>query len=127
MITEPGLAALTRSGDLDIVSYAEPGAGMVAYLVNRDGARKFLSREFVFRQIDEDTKYYWELGLTVLSVSPNLVTEISGEMGGSLLHQAREELRALRSLRRSLKGLRIVTARKLLHHWHRRRFGIRDR
>jgi hypothetical protein len=79
-------------------------------------ARKGCSR---FRRI--------EFGLIALSVSPNLVTEISGEMGGSLLHAAREQLRALRSLRRSLKGLRIVTSRKLLHYWHRRRFGIRDR
>ena len=121
------IAERRKAGDAEIVNYVAPTAGMVAYLASREGAQRFLSRSQVFRRIDEDTKYYWELGLTVLSVSPNPVTEISGEMGGSLLHAAREELRALRSLRRSLKGLRIVTARKLLHHWHRRRFGIRDR
>lgn len=125
---QPGpIAQRSAAGDLDIVSYAEPGAGMVAYLVNRDGARKFLSRELVFRQIDEDTKFYWELGIRVLSVSPNPVAEISDGMGGSLIEPERLRLRTARTLRRSLKGLRIVIDRQLRHLWHRRRFGIEQR
>ena len=125
---QPGPIAQRRpAGDLDIVHYAEPGAGMVAYLVNREGARKFLARELVFRQIDEDTKFYWELGIRVLSVSPNPVTEMSDRIGGSLIEAERLRLRTARTLRRSLKGLRIVIDRQLRHLWHRRRFGIEDR
>ncbi len=125
---QPGPIAQRRSaGDLDIVSYGEPGAGMVAYLASRAGAQKFLSRKAIFRQIDEDTKFYWELGIRVLSAVPNPVTEISDRMGGSLIEAERLRLRTARTLRRSLKGLRIVIDRQLRHLWHRRRYGIEDR
>ncbi len=124
---QPGPISQRRAaGDLDIVSYAEPGAGMVAYLVSRSGAQKFLSRKLIFRQIDEDTKFYWEFGIRVLSASPNPVTEISDRMGGSLIEAERLRLRTARTLRRSLKGLRIVIDRQLRHLWHRRRYGIED-
>ena len=124
---QPGPISQRRAaGDVDIVSYAEPGAGMVAYLVTRAGAQKFLSRDLIFRQIDEDTKFYWELGIRVLSASPNPVTEISDRMGGSLIEAERLRLRTARTLRRSVKGLRIVIDRQLRHLWHRRRYGIED-
>jgi glycosyl transferase family 25 len=106
------------AGDVDIVNYAAPTAGMVAYLVTRRGAGLILARPSLFRQIDEDTKYYWELSLRVYSVSPNLVCEISGRLGGSLLDAERDRLRQARSLGRSVKGLWVVADRKLRHHWH---------
>ena len=113
-----------RVGDVDIVNYAAPTAGMVAYLVTRHGAELILSRANLFRQIDEDTKYYWELSLRVYSLSPNLVVEISDRLGGSLLKAGREEMRRGRSLGRSMKGWWVVADRKLRHHWHKSEYTL---
>jgi GR25 family glycosyltransferase involved in LPS biosynthesis len=113
-----------RADDWDIVNYAAPTAGMVAYLITRRGAELILSRPRLFRQIDEDTKHYWELSIRVYSASPNLVGEISDCLGGSLLHAEREKSRCERSLGRSVKGLWLVANRKLRHHWHKSRYGI---
>jgi GR25 family glycosyltransferase involved in LPS biosynthesis len=115
-----------RAGDVDIVNYAAPTTGMVAYLVTRHGAELILSRPTLFRQIDEDTKYYWELSLRVYSVSPNLVVEISDRLGGSLLAAGRQEMRQARSLRRSVKGLWVVADRKLRHHWHKSQYALQS-
>ena len=68
--SQPGAA---KAGDVEIVNYVAPTAGMVAYLASREGAQRFLSRSQVFRRIDEDTKYYWELGLPVTIVKLLLV------------------------------------------------------
>ena len=113
-----------RAGDWDIVNYAAPTAGMVAYLITRRGAELILSRPSLFRPIDEDTKYYWELSIRVYSASPNLVGEISDRLGGSLLNAEREQSRRERSLRRSVRGLWLVTNRKLRHQWHKSHYAM---
>jgi glycosyl transferase, family 25 len=118
------IAQRRAAGDVAIVNYDAPTAGMVAYLVTRPGAELILSRRNLFRQIDEDTKYYWELAIRVYSVSPNLVGEISDRLGGSLLAAERDQLRAARSLRRSLKGLWVVANRKVRHRWHRADYAL---
>jgi GR25 family glycosyltransferase involved in LPS biosynthesis len=118
------IAQRHRAGDIDIVNYATPTAGMVAYLVTRRGASLVLARSTVFRPIDEDTKYYWELAIRVYSVSPNLVAEISDRLGGSLIAADRERLRHARSLRRSLKGLWVAFDRKLRHRWRRAGYAM---
>lgn len=78
-------------------------AGLVGYLISREGAARFLSRGRVFRVVDEDIKYHWELGLDIWSVAENLVADGSAALGGSLIETARKASRR-RSLRRSLKG-----------------------
>ena len=52
----------------EIVNYAAPTAGMVAYLVSREGAQRLLSRRHVFRQIDEDTKHFEAMALPELRI-----------------------------------------------------------
>lgn len=78
-------------------------AGMVGYLIAREGAARFLARGRVFRVVDEDIKYHWELGLDVWSVAENLVEDGSAALGGSLIEDARKASRR-RSPWRSLKG-----------------------
>jgi GR25 family glycosyltransferase involved in LPS biosynthesis len=110
--------------DVAIVNYASPTAGMVAYLVTRRGAELILARPSLFRPIDEDTKYYWELAIRVYSVFPNLVSEISGELGGSLIAAEREALRQQRGVGGSLKGWWVTASRRLQHRWHRSRYAM---
>jgi glycosyl transferase, family 25 len=118
------IAQRDAAGDIAIVNYAAPTAGMVAYLVTRRGAELILARSSVYRPIDEDTKYYWELAIRVYSVAPNLVSEISNNLGGSLVAAERERLRHSRSLRRSIKGLWVVVDRKLRHQWEKASYAM---
>jgi glycosyl transferase, family 25 len=78
-------------------------AGLVGYLLSREGAARFLSRARVFRVVDEDIKYHWELGLDIWSVAENLVADGSAALGGSLIEHDRKASRR-RSLWRSIKG-----------------------
>src|SRR5690606_14160090 len=121
------IAQRKAADDIEIVHYVYPAAGMVGYLISREGARKLLSRRNVFRQIDEDTKYYWELDLRVYSTVPNLVREVSAGLGGSLVEPERQHIRDDRTLARSLKGMIMSADRKIRHKWHHRRFGFRER
>ncbi|MGQ4272794.1 glycosyltransferase family 25 protein [Terrihabitans sp. B22-R8] len=111
-------------GHVELVSYDRPTAGMVGYLITRDAAKRILSRRRFFRQIDEDTKYYWELDLRVFSAHPNLVCELSENLGGSLLETERHTVRRDRNVKRSLKGMYLSGYRKLLHHVHRSRYSL---
>lgn len=106
-------------GDVAIVSHGSPTAGMVGYLVTRQGAKKMLSRPRVFRQIDEDIKYFWELKLRVLSVRPNLVTDISERLGGSLLEADRNEVKQKRHWTVSVKALGQTAMRQINYRRHR--------
>jgi GR25 family glycosyltransferase involved in LPS biosynthesis len=101
----------TEVNGVELVKWASPSAGMVAYLISRKGAQKFLMRERVFRQVDEDTKYFWELGLNIWSVPGNPVAEISHELGGSLVEADRQSIRE-RRLMRSLWGILLTLYRK---------------
>lgn len=101
-----------KAGDVNLVKWASPSAGMVSYVISRDGAQKFLSRQKVFRQVDEDIKYFWELGLNIWSVRQNPVSEISHKLGGSLVEFDRKKIRK-RSLLRSFWGNLLAVDRKL--------------
>lgn len=93
---------------IDLVRWRRPHAGMVAYLVSREGAKKVLSREKIFRAIDEDIKYFWELNLDIWSIPGNSVVDAGTALGGSLLEQDRKKSRKktiLRSLHGWLLGL----------------------
>lgn len=88
---------------ISLVKREHVRAGMVGYLIAREGAARFLSRGRVFRVVDEDIKYHWELGLDVWSVAENLLADGSAALGGSLIESARRASRR-RSPWRSLKG-----------------------
>jgi len=111
-------------GTIQLIEYTSPTVGMVAYLVRRSGAQKLLERQYVFRPIDEDIKFYWELDLWVFSVSPNLVSEISDKLGGSQIEPERFRLRSNRSLRRSVRGIWIEFKRAWKHFRNRRKYGL---
>lgn len=113
-------------GSVELVEYRSPTAGMVAYLVRRSGAQKLTERSFIFRPIDEDIKFYWEIDLYAFSAFPNLVSEISETLGGSQIEPERARLRSNRSLRRSIRGTFIEFRRLLNHHWSRRRYGLKS-
>lgn len=101
---------------IGIVKREHVRAGLVGYLISRDGAARFLSRRHVFRVVDEDIKYHWELGLDIWSVTENLVADGGADLGGSLIDDARKASRR-RSLRRSIKGNLLAAHRD----WHARR------
>lgn len=106
--------ALTRNlGPLTLCRWASPRAGLVGYVLTADGARRFLSRSRVYRVVDEDIKYFWELGLEIWSLRPGPVIDASARMGGSLLEQTRLDVRRQRSLRRSLHGMVLALHRRL--------------
>ena len=96
--------------DISLVKWQRPRAGMVAYFISREGAKRYLARDRIFRAVDEDVKYYWELGLDVWSVSGNSVAECSEELGGSSLDEHRENSRQ-RSILRSIHGLALSGSR----------------
>lgn len=101
---------------IPLIKWQRPRAGMVGYLLSRNGAQRFLSRERVFRAVDEDLKYFWELGLDIWSVPGNAVVDISASLGGSLLESERVDAKK-RNLLRSLQGLLLNAHRD----WHTRK------
>ena len=113
-------------GPIAIVEYSTPRAGMVGYIVRRSGAQKLISRPHLFRPIDEDLKYYWELDLRSFSVFPCLVAEISDRLGGSYIELERRRLRDDRSIRRSIRGNKIKLARMLRHFVHRHHYSLTE-
>jgi glycosyl transferase, family 25 len=113
-----------KAGGVDIINPVSPTAGMVGYLITRRGAERFLSRQRIFRQIDEDTKHYWELGLWIYSLDPNPIIERGDLPGGSHLEGERQTARSQRNLWRSLKGNLLAIYRKAGHALYRRRFGF---
>ncbi len=97
---------------IELVKWRAPTAGMVAYLISREGGQKLLARERIYRQIDEDTKYFWELGLDIWSIPGNPILEVSTSIGGSLVETDREQIKQ-RKLSRSLWGMLLTVERKL--------------
>lgn len=71
--------------DVTLVKWSSPTAGMVAYLITREAAQKLLSRTQIWRQVDEDTKFFWELDLDIWSVPGCPVVDNSDALGGSLV------------------------------------------
>lgn len=83
------VVATFAAGSVQLVRWRYPTAGLVAYMITRDTAAKLLARERVFRPVDEDLKYFWEMDLDVWSVSPSPVGEQSDTLGGSLIDHDR--------------------------------------
>lgn len=80
-----------------------PKVGAVGYVLSARGAEKFLHRDRVFRPIDEDLRYYWELGLSVWTLARPLVRDGSATLGGSLLETERQAFRTARGVRGRLR------------------------
>ncbi len=89
----------------EFVYHKYPTSGCVAYLIRAAAAAALLQRQSIFRPIDEDWSHPWEIGLRLLSVVPNPVTEIAIDLGGSLLDADRQGIRRTnRNWLRSLHG-----------------------
>lgn len=101
-----------------IVDYKYPASGCVAYLITRDAARRLLQRRRIFRAVDKDISYCWEFDLTVRSVSPNIVTEVSHKLGGSLIENSRLDLRRRKNLLRSLVGMVLALVKQIRARRH---------
>lgn len=102
---------------LDLIKWERTRAGLVGYLISREGAARLLARNRVFRVVDEDIKFFWELGLDIWSIPGNPVVDASHEIGGSLLEGGRQASRR-RSVRRSLHGLLLNLHRDVMTRWH---------
>ena len=97
---------------IPVVKWRHPRAGMVAYLISRAGAGKFLARDKFFRVVDEDTKLSWELGLDIWSLPVNAIVDASPELGGSIIDEDRRNVRR-RTLLKSMHGTVIGLRRRL--------------
>lgn len=109
-----GKAIVTDVAGIPLVKWRRPRAGMVAYLISRAGAGKFLARRRFFRVVDEDIKYFWELGLDIWSLPVSAIVDASHELGGSTIDEGRKSVRRRTPLR-TLHGMAISMHRKLLN------------
>jgi glycosyl transferase family 25 len=109
-----------KIGATQLVGYKYPASGAVAYLIKRQTAQSLLYRRHLFRPIDEDFSHPWEFSMRVWSTSPNLVDEVSFQLGGSTLEGERSDLRRKKIVIRSVWG-NFLQARKLVRSlWYRR-------
>ncbi len=104
-----------------IVDYKYPASGLVAYLITRDAASRLLKRQRFFRPVDEDISWCWEFDLCVRSVSPNIVDEVSHQLGGSLIEESRFAERQRKNLLRSLVGMASAGVKQIRARRHLKR------
>lgn len=110
-----------RTPRTEFVTHKYPPSGCVAYLIRSAAARRLLDRRRIYRPIDEDWSHPWEVGLRILSVTPNPVGEAALQLGGSLLEADRQAARdRSRSVHRSLHGMLLAIAKNARAHWWRR-------
>ncbi len=115
-------AAIRDVGPLRLGKWRYPSAGTVAYLISRDGAQKLLRRRSVFRPVDEDFKYFWELDLDVWSMVDPPVAEIGAGVGGSTLDAGRKAAKSRRTIDR-LRGNLIHLSWRINCYWRSRDNG----
>ena len=115
-------------GPIEMVKPLSVGAGVVGYVLSRNGAQKILSRQKIFRQIDEDIKYFWELGLDIWAVRPQMVREISDVLGGSFLEAERSAIKKRhRNVVTSMRGNYLALRKLALNRIHRAGTTLRQR
>ncbi len=107
-----------------VVAYKYPASGAVAYIINRYAAEKLLKRRKIYRPIDEDLSNMWEFSIRIWSTSPNLVEEVSEELGGSLLEADRLSRKTKRNIGRSLWGNFLQGWKMLRARLYRRRMWV---
>ncbi|MEX3007446.1 glycosyltransferase family 25 protein [Hoeflea sp. TYP-13] len=114
-----GFVTKRNHGPIELIKPRSVGAGAVAYILSRQGAAKILSRERIYRQIDEDIKYFWELGLDIWTARPSLVGEISASLGGSFLEDGRRKIKYNnRGIGTSVKGNYLALRKFAFGRYH---------
>lgn len=104
---------------LDIVDYKYPASGCVAYLLTRGAAHKLLTRKRIFRPVDEDLSFGWELNIRVRSIFPNPIDEVSESIGGSTIENARVSQKKKTFLIRSIWGVALQVWKQIRAYFYR--------
>lgn len=86
-----------RLGSTELVGFKYPSSGAVGYLVSRKAASRLLSRERIFRPVDEDISWTWEFGLRIWSTPSNMVEDVSVALGGSQIELGRDRIKSWRN------------------------------
>ncbi len=94
---------LARMG-LRFAVHTRPNSGLVGYLVSRGCCEALLANMMVYRPVDEDIRYWFETGIRICSVTPNVVSDNADKLGGSLIAEEREAARGRRNVLRSVWG-----------------------
>jgi GR25 family glycosyltransferase involved in LPS biosynthesis len=106
---------LLISGGTSVIQPRRVGLGMVAQLVSRDAAIRLLQATAMFdRPVDTTVQMSWVTRLSPLAVVPGGVSEISSQLGGSMIKRrktlmgklAREILRPLYRARIAMRSSR---------------------
>ena len=85
-VRENALRDIASSGSIRLQKYDRVGLGMVAQIVTRDAAKALLiATERFDRPVDTFLEMQWVHNVRVLTVWPSGVSEISSELGGSLI------------------------------------------
>jgi glycosyl transferase family 25 len=108
------------AGQTHLVSHKMIAGSTACYLVTRQGARKMLDRRpIVFRAIDDDWTYAWELGVRIWSVHPNPVSIV--ELDVSAIESERMKARKQRGVVRKLWNLFLTFQKQMktaqYHRW----------
>src|SRR5690606_33966201 len=74
--------AAMQLGSTQILCRKYQPNGAVAYVIHKRAAKVLLSRQRIFRRVDEDLSRPWEFSLRVWSSERNLVTENAQSLGG---------------------------------------------
>ena len=95
---------LKQVGRFNIFEPFLPPLGAQAQVINRQAAKLLLEHtEIFFEPLDVAMQRWWDMGISVQLLQPNLVEEVSAKVGGStLIAEKRQTLksRVIRELRR---------------------------
>jgi GR25 family glycosyltransferase involved in LPS biosynthesis len=114
------VARSVQWGSTRLVVHRTVASGAVCYMIKRAAAAALLARTKIFRAIDEDLSHPWEFGLSIWSVEPNPVAEVSDTLGGSIRLQtphARETHWARSAYAEILQGYKKVRTLLYLRRW----------
>lgn len=114
----PALRSVTL-GTTELVVQKNLSGGTVGYLINRGAAKRLLSRKRVFRQVDEDFSWYWELGIRLWVTSADFVQHNTDGVFGSSIEQERQLVRARPN------GARLIWANVIAGWKHARSMAAR--
>ena len=104
-------------GATTLVSHRALSASTVSYLITKVGAQKMLTRNRLFRPVDQDWVNAWELDLRILSVHPNPVS--TDDEGMSTIQESRKATRR-NLLRTAWNEFLTVRRKRLTARYHSR-------
>ena len=108
--------AVFLHGGLQLAVYARPNSGLVGYFISRECCEALLASTTVYRPADEEIRYWFSTRIRICSVLPNVVTDNSDVLGGSLIEADREGIRSQRNVVRSIWS-NVITAYIKLRSW----------